>query len=102
MQGIMDGHNSGDGIITAEKHDKALEMLKEQIKITESVTLLAKLFQNAELKYPAFDRLCYLGFDKKVPEALNEILQITQQAKNKALMTAKNRKNFLKEKKEKK
>lgn len=96
MGSQLDGHNSGDGIENQAKiHDLALEQLKECIDKTDSVTLLSKLFQNPELKNPAFERLCYLGFDRNIPEALNEIVQITQLAKNELAAKKGNKKAVL-------
>ena len=106
---VLDGHDSGNEIaVEAEIHDKALEQLKDCIRRTCNVTLLAKLYQNAELKRLAFAKLCEIAFDdieddEKNPNvlntkaaALNEVLQITQTSKNKHLMTQKNRTRFLK------
>lgn len=108
----MDRHDRSNKIaVEAEIHDKALEQLKDCIRRTCNVTLLAKLHQNAELERLAFAKLCEIAFDdveddEKNPNvlntkaaALNEVLQITQTSKNKHLMTQKNRTRFLKDNK---
>lgn len=109
MGSQLDGHNSGNEIENQAKiHDLALEQLKECISITYNVTLIAKLYQNAELKELAFARLCEIAFDESSSKdeenpltlntkaaALNEVLQITQLAKNELAAKKGNKKAVL-------